>query len=122
MIARLVADLDNAQLGVRTKAMAQQSELGELAESALQDALKKHPPLELRQRIEQLVNRLVNQRHSMTGDRLRNFRAIEILEQIGPPEARQLLEMLSRGASGALLTQEAKAALARLSHQATARP
>ena len=37
-IARLVADLDNSQFPVRTKAMAQLVELAELAEPALRDA------------------------------------------------------------------------------------
>jgi hypothetical protein len=40
-------------------------------------------------------------------------RAIELLECLGTPEARALLERLAAGASGARLTQEAKAALDR---------
>jgi WD40 repeat protein len=119
-IARLVGDLDSAQFPVRTRAMAQLTELGELAEPALHDALKKHPPLELRQRVEQLRNKVVDQRSRPTGDSLRFFRAVEILEQIATPEARQLLETLSRGAPGSLLTREAKASLARLSRRSAA--
>jgi hypothetical protein len=121
-IARLVVDLDSGQFPVRTKATAQLAQLGELAEPALLDALKKQPSLELRQRIEQLLNKVVDQRSRPSGDRLRSFRAIEILEQIGTPEARRLLETLARGASGSLLTREAKASLGRLGRQDVARP
>ena len=49
-----------------------------------------------------------------TPERLRIQRAVMVLEQIGTPEARQLLEKLSKGAEGALLTEEARAALKRL--------
>jgi WD40 repeat protein len=113
-IARLVADLDSAQYSVRSKAAARLIQLGEWAEPALLDVLKKQPSLELRQRIDQLYNQLVNQRYSPSGERLRDYRAIEVLEQIGTPQARQLLETLSRGQSAAMLTREAKASLARL--------
>ena len=45
---------------------------------------------------------------------LRCFRAVAVLEQIGTPEAKQLLLNLSEGAPEARLTREAKAALGRL--------
>ncbi len=47
-------------------------------------------------------------------DQLRVLRAIEALEWIGTPEARELLLKLSKGAAGCRQTQEAKASLARL--------
>jgi WD40 repeat protein len=121
-ISRLVDDLDRAEFPVRTKAMTQLVKLGELTEPALLAALQKHPALELRQRLERVLNQLVNQRYNLSGDRLRLYRAVEILEQIGTPEARQILETLSHGATGALLTREAKAARERLSRQAVAHP
>jgi hypothetical protein len=117
-----VGDLDSAEFPVRTKATAQLVQLGELAEPALLDAQRKHPSLEQRQRIEEILRKVVDQRSKPSGDRLRMFRAVEILEQIGTPEARQLLEALSRGASGALVTREAQAALARFSRPVAARP
>ena len=40
-----------------------------------------------------------------------------VLEQINTPEARKLLEELSKGAAGAKLTEEAKTALDRLAAQ-----
>jgi hypothetical protein len=44
-------------------------------------------------------------------------RAVEVLEQIGNREARQVLADLARGASAAQQTIEAKAALERLGKQ-----
>ncbi len=43
------------------------------------------------------------------------MRNIEVLERIGTPEARQLLQTLANGAPGALQTEEAKDSLQRLS-------
>jgi hypothetical protein len=40
--------------------------------------------------------------------------AVMVLEQIGTVEARELLEKLSKGAEGMLLTEQAKAAMDRL--------
>ena len=49
----------------------------------------------------------------LQGDQLRAFRAVEVLERIGTPEARQVLQALAAGAPGALLTTSAQAALKR---------
>jgi WD40 repeat protein len=43
---------------------------------------------------------------------------VEVLERIGTPEGRQLLQQLAHGAPGARLTQEAKASLQRLARRA----
>jgi hypothetical protein len=40
-----------------------------------------------------------------------------VLEQIGTPEAREVLRTLARGASGSRLTREASASLERLARQ-----
>jgi sugar lactone lactonase YvrE len=113
-IARLVGDLDSPQFHSRTRATGQLQQLGELVEPALLEALKKQPSLEMRQRIEQLLNRVADLRSSPSGERLRIFRAVQVLEQIGTPAAQQLLETLSDGAPKAMLTQEAAASLLRL--------
>jgi hypothetical protein len=54
--------------------------------------------------------------------RLRELRAIEVLERLGTPEARQALETLAKGVPEARLTQEAKASLERLAKRSIARP
>jgi hypothetical protein len=55
-------------------------------------------------------------------ERVREARAVEALELVGSPEARELLEKLTKGPADATLTQDAKAALDRLSRKESARP
>jgi HEAT repeat protein len=49
-----------------------------------------------------------------TPQRQRDLKAVAVLEEIGTPEAKQVLMRLSKGAPGVSLTVEAKAALDRL--------
>jgi hypothetical protein len=121
-ITRLIADLDSPEFTVRSKAKAQLAELAELAEPALLEAKKNRPSLEQRQRIEELLAIIVDKRSRPSGERLRTLRAVEILEQIGTPAARQLLQTLSCGAAGALTSREAQAALTRLERHPIASP
>jgi cell division septum initiation protein DivIVA len=69
------------------------------------------PSPELQQRIQQLLEQLET---VPSAERLQALRAVEVLEIAGTPEARQLLEVLAKGAPEARLTQEAKASLERL--------
>ncbi len=55
-------------------------------------------------------------------DTLRALRAIWVLERIGTPEARAVLEDLAKGAPEVRQTQEAKAALDFLTKRAAAKP
>jgi hypothetical protein len=56
------------------------------------------------------------------GDRLRELRALEVLERLGTPEARQVLKALADGAPAARLTREARSALDRLARQPATAP
>jgi hypothetical protein len=67
----------------------------------------------VRQRLEGIVASLA----LPAGERLRELRAVEVLERIGDAEARRLLEALSRGAPDARLTRDARAVLGRLARQ-----
>ena len=57
------------------------------------------------------------ERAATSPDELRALRAVEVLEHVGTPEARQVLEGLTQGAPEARLTQEAKASLERLARR-----
>ncbi len=106
-IASLITSLDSHSFAERAKAIQELEGLGLCAEAALRKALTRKPTLEVRQRIERLLDK--EKTH-----RLRAVRATEALEQIGTPEARQILEKLASAAPEATLAQEAKASLDRL--------
>jgi RNA polymerase sigma factor (sigma-70 family) len=109
-IARLIADLDRDDFTARESASKELSELGELAEPALRAALNDKPSAEKRRRVEELLKRLDA---SNSPELLRGVRAVEVLESLGTPAARQALQALSQGAAEARLTREANAALKR---------
>jgi WD40 repeat protein len=109
---RLVADLDSATFQTREAAERELGRLGRTAETALRKALERSPSAEQRRRIEGLLEALV----TVTPQDVAASRAVEVLEWIGTPAARRLLEELSRGAPGAWMTEEAAAALRRLRH------
>jgi WD40 repeat protein len=116
----MVADLGHARYRVREKATADLARLGERARPALTAALEGDPPLETRRRAEKLLRELGESQ--LPPDQLRALRALEVLERIASPPARQLLEAVARGDGAALLTLEARAALARLRHRRAASP
>jgi RNA polymerase sigma factor (sigma-70 family) len=109
-VARLAADLDSERFGVRQKATRELEALGESAAPALHKALAGPLPLEARRRVEQVLSR-------QRGAPPQALRAVEVLEHIGTPEARQLLQALARGVPEARLTREAKASLQRLARR-----
>jgi WD40 repeat protein len=117
---RLLADLDSDRFEVRAKAGARLEELEELAEPALRKALRGQPPPEVRRRVEGL---LANLEGPVTAaETMRALRAVEVLERIDTPEARRLLQELSRGAPDARQTKEAQASLARLTERQAVKP
>lgn len=111
-IARLIADLDSDSFAVREKATRELQAMTETAEPALRKALANKPSLELRRRVEPMVKNLENWPASRAA--LRDWRALEVLEYLGTPEAQQVLQKLADGSPQARLTREAKAALQRL--------
>jgi RNA polymerase sigma factor (sigma-70 family) len=114
----LLADLDSASFAVRQKAATDLELLGESAEAALRRALEERPSLEVRRRVESLVEKLNTQRSSPPApERLRELRGVEALEQIGNAAARHALAALAQGNANARLTLEALAAVERLNHK-----
>jgi WD40 repeat protein len=116
-LARWIMDLDDARFSVRSNAERQLEGLGELAQPALNAALKQGPSPEARRRIETLVHKLDG---SPSGNRLRELRAVEVLEYIGGTGAKEVLERLAKGNADPRLKQEAKASLERLAKQSAA--
>jgi WD40 repeat protein len=115
-VAPLLAALDSDQFAQRDKAMTELEKLGLAAEPALHAALDAKPSLEVRQRIEAILDKLSG------SPRWRLLRALEVLEHIGTPEARQVLATLSKGTAEMWPTQEAKKTLARLSARSVVQP
>jgi hypothetical protein len=117
----LITDLAGESFPAREKASQELARLGAAAEPALQAELKKKPPLELRRRIESLLGTSTLP-GGLTFASLRAQRSIMVLEQIGTPEARQLLEALAQGPSDASVTREAKASLERMAKRPPSKP
>ncbi len=109
-VARLIADLDSNDFTTRQKATDELSKLGDAIAQNLRRALENKPSLEVRRRIQQLLD----QTRDWTAERLRDHRAILALEHIGTKPAREVLEGLAAGAPESQHTEEAKAALQRL--------
>jgi len=110
-IDRWINDLDSDQFAVRSKASHELAELAGQAEPALRKRLRSQLSVELRRRIEGLLDKL---EQPPSGDEIRALRAIEVLEHIGTTEAQRLLRSLARGAAGANSTREAQCSLERL--------
>jgi WD40 repeat protein len=108
---QLIADLDSPEFGTRERATEALRDIGELALPALRTAASVDAPLERRVRCERLLRML---EYSPSPDKLRTLRAIEVLERLNTAESKQILQRLADGAQPARMTEEAKAALARL--------
>jgi WD40 repeat protein len=108
-IDRLVEELDSERFAVRRRAARELAKLGDVAGPAVRKLLAGKPSLEVRRRAEKLHKSLMH--WSLPGDELRALRCIEVLEQIGTRQARQILEKLADGATEAWITEDARGAL-----------
>ena len=112
-IRQLIADLDDDSFSRREAATRELSTSGIQAELLLGECLSTTPSPEVRRRVNSLLENLKPVKTWIVTDAslLRTLRAIRVLQRIGNPEARALLEKLAAGASHARQTQEAKTAL-----------
>ena len=92
-IMRWIAELDAEKFVVRNRAERALAEAGADAKPALQAALERNPSDEVKKRVEKLLSALDA---GSSSSRLRTLRGIEVLDHIGTPEARQLLESMSK--------------------------
>jgi len=110
-LTQLFKDLDSDAFAVREAASRELEKLGDVVEPEVRQTLARPGlSLELRQRLEAIAKSL----DEVSGARLRQVRALEVLEMLGTPQVRDMLKTVAEGASAARLTREAKAALGRL--------
>jgi hypothetical protein len=108
----LIADLDSGRPAARRKAKEALSLLGESALPALQKASAGKLSLEARRQVEEVLKGC--NRPASSPQRIRQWRALEVLERVGSHEAQQLLRELAGGAPAAHWTREAQGCLQRL--------
>jgi WD40 repeat protein len=108
----LIRQLESDQFRVRLKAERELEKLGYLAAPALESLLAGKPSLEVRRRVERMLERL--QGPITSAERLQALRGVEALEYIRTPAALRVLEEFGRGTPGTDLVEGANEALARL--------
>jgi WD40 repeat protein len=111
-IAVWIQNLGSSQFAVRGKATQALQELGPTAEPELRAAWSRATDVEAKRRLGDLLDRIAYR--EWTADELRQARAVEVLETIASPEARAVLMRWSGGDPGAVLTTEARKALAQV--------
>ena len=114
-IAKRLLELDHDDFPVREQASQALAAMGPLVAPALRKALAESPSAEVRERAKALLDAFEDPSRELPAELLRGFRAIQVLEAIGTPGARDVLKRLSDGPAEAPLTTEAKEALKRLS-------
>jgi hypothetical protein len=114
---RLIADLDSDDFAVRERATGELERLAAgVGPSVLRRVLAGKPPPEARRRIENLLAKW--ETAAGPPPNLRALRAIEVLERVGTPGARRVLDRLAEGEAGARITEEARASRERLTRRA----
>jgi WD40 repeat protein len=111
-LSGLMRDLDGQRFAIRDKAIKRLTSLGRFVEPRLREELSMKPPLEVRRRIEDILNVITREQRPI--EEVRLLRALEVLEMLGTPAAKEVLRELAAGASGCELTSEAKGVLERL--------
>ncbi len=109
-IAAMIAKLDSEDFEEREKAEADLAKIGEPVASAIQKALRETKSAEQRMRLQRLAEKVKE-----PADRIQARRGLEVLLALGTPEAKELIETLSKGSDKAWLSGEAKSALERFS-------
>jgi hypothetical protein len=107
-----VADLDSEKFANREKATKALIAQGELSLARLQELLVKAPSLEAKQRAELILKKIGDP--LPTPERARVLDALDLLEQLRTPEARDLLREIERDALIPRIRLAARQALTRL--------
>jgi WD40 repeat protein len=112
----LIADLQSDNFKVRQQATQELEKLGPGAELTLRLALEGKPSPEVSKRIQTLLDKIKSKAEDSTGlfNSQNALLALEMLEEIGSPQARKVLQELAKGRPEGRLAREAAAALKRL--------
>jgi RNA polymerase sigma factor (sigma-70 family) len=105
----LLRDLDADAFAVREKAVADLVAVADRAAPALRKALAGNLSTEAKRRIERVL-----EAGPTAPERRQEARAVEVLERLGTPEAREQLASLAGGVKESFLTREARDAVGRL--------
>lgn len=117
-LQQLVTNLGDERFAVRQQATDELAGLSSQAVPALKQFLDTKPPLEILRRAESLLAQA--EKGVLADEELRFWRSLEVLELIGSPAARQVLEKIAQGLAGHRLTEEAQAAEKRLARRLAA--
>jgi hypothetical protein len=110
-LARIIQDLDSKQFKVRRQASQELNRLGETVLEGVKRRLAQTRSLEVRLRLKTFVDKF--DRAEPTAERLREARALQLLEELATPEALRFLRDLARGNANAPQTRQAAQALKR---------
>jgi hypothetical protein len=106
----LLRELEADDFAARKKAAAELEAVADRAEPVLRKVLAENPSAETKRQIEHVLELA----RPSAPQRRREARAVEVLERLGTPEARELLAALAGGDKESFLTREARAAVGRL--------
>jgi hypothetical protein len=106
----LLRDLDADDFKTRERAAAELNRLRDVLEPMLRAEVSQVGSAEVKTRLKRILE-AVDAPHP---ERLRQVRAVEVLEGIGTPQAGDLLTKLATGVADARLTREARASLQRV--------
>jgi WD40 repeat protein len=114
----LLADLDDDRFDVREKASRKLGRLGPGAALPLGLALNNAPSVEARRRIEKVLEDQERAGEDPAAYGPRGVAlAVAVLEEVGTPEARRVLQELARGPAESVVAREARAGLERLARR-----
>lgn len=109
-ISRWIADLGSHDFRKRSAASDSLTKIGRKAQQPLEAARKAAQALELRRRLDALLDQIPTE----SAELLRGLRAIEVAERIGTAAARRLLTTIANRAEASPLSKKANASLQRL--------
>jgi WD40 repeat protein len=109
-VPQWIQDLSSGRFAIRSKASAMLQKIGPSVEPELRAALPKAGDVEAKRRMEELLERLAA--YEWTAEEVLHARAVEVLDAIGTPAARALLTRWASGDPAAVLTTQARRALA----------